>query len=243
MLLRRSALALSKVTARAPPPPAAAARAFTTSLIHHSEHKPAPPTSSKPKKLEALPGRPDAFVVPLEAVETADDLLPPGALPGTIPTDLEQSTGLERLEILGKMQGIDVFDMRPLDASRKGTLEDPIMVNSFSDEQIIGCTGFPADSHATMWCVATIQRPIERCKECGSVYMMNFVGPEEALRERHWRGPKTFADYVRPEYWGFPEGYKPPVIADPWGDYEKEMEAKGEVVEEVDGAPIGWERQ
>lgn len=39
-----------------------------------------------------------------------------------MPTDLDQSTGLERLEILGKMQGIDVFDMRPLDASRKGML-------------------------------------------------------------------------------------------------------------------------
>ena len=49
-----------------------------------------------------------------------DDLLPPGALPGTVPTDLEQATGLERLELLGKMQGIDVFDMKPLDASRKG---------------------------------------------------------------------------------------------------------------------------
>lgn len=48
------------------------------------------------------------------------DLLPPGAAPGTMPTDLEQSTGLERLEILGKMQGVDIFDMRPLDASRKG---------------------------------------------------------------------------------------------------------------------------
>ncbi len=49
-----------------------------------------------------------------------EDLLPPGAEPGTVPTDLEQSTGLERLEILGKMQGIDVFDMKPLDASRRG---------------------------------------------------------------------------------------------------------------------------
>ena len=49
-----------------------------------------------------------------------DDLLPPGAEPGTVPTDLDQSTGLERFEILGKMQGIDVFDMKPLDASRKG---------------------------------------------------------------------------------------------------------------------------
>lgn len=46
--------------------------------------------------------------------------MPPGAAPGTVPTDLEQATGLERLEILGKMQGVDIFDMRPLDASRKG---------------------------------------------------------------------------------------------------------------------------
>lgn len=50
-----------------------------------------------------------------------EDLLPPGAEPGTMPTDENQSTGLERLEILGKMQGIDIFDMRPLDSSRKGT--------------------------------------------------------------------------------------------------------------------------
>lgn len=37
-----------------------------------------------------------------------------------MPTDLEQATGLERLEILGKMQGVDIFDMSPLDSSRKG---------------------------------------------------------------------------------------------------------------------------
>lgn len=39
-----------------------------------------------------------------------------------MPTDANQSTGLERFEILGKMQGIDVFDMRPLDSSRVGGL-------------------------------------------------------------------------------------------------------------------------
>lgn len=54
-------------------------------------------------------------------IKTEEDLLPPGAKPGTVPTDLEQATGLERLEILGKMQGVDVFDMKPLDASRLGT--------------------------------------------------------------------------------------------------------------------------
>lgn len=54
-------------------------------------------------------------------IKTEDDLVGPGAKAGEIPTDLEQSTGLERLEILGKMEGVDVFDMRPLDSSRKGT--------------------------------------------------------------------------------------------------------------------------
>lgn len=53
-------------------------------------------------------------------IKTESDLLPPGAKPGTVPTDLEQATGLERLEILGKVQGVDIFDMRPLDASRVG---------------------------------------------------------------------------------------------------------------------------
>jgi len=57
-------------------------------------------------------------------IKSEQDLIGPGAAPGTVPSDLEQATGLERLEILGKMQGIDVFDMKPLDASRKGTDEN-----------------------------------------------------------------------------------------------------------------------
>ena len=61
-----------------------------------------------------------------------DDLLPPGAEPGTVPTDLDQSTGLERLEILGKMQGVDVFDMRPLDSSRRGKEAVSTSIKSFS---------------------------------------------------------------------------------------------------------------
>ena len=53
-------------------------------------------------------------------IKHIDDLVGPGAAPGTVPTDLDQSTGLERLEILGKTEGVDIFDMRPLDSSRKG---------------------------------------------------------------------------------------------------------------------------
>lgn len=64
-------------------------------------------------------------------ITSEDDLLPPGAEPGTVPTDLEQSTGLERLEILGKMQGVDVFDMRPLDASRLGTKDLSFIVGDW----------------------------------------------------------------------------------------------------------------
>lgn len=69
-----------------------------------------------------------------------DDLLPPGAAPGTIPTDLEQATGLERLEILGKMQGIDVFDMKPLE-SRKGTLNPVYFLNSIQEAFAISNPG------------------------------------------------------------------------------------------------------
>ena len=53
-------------------------------------------------------------------VQSDADLLPPGGEEGTVPTDYLQSTGLERLEILGKMQGIDIFDMRPLPSDRTG---------------------------------------------------------------------------------------------------------------------------
>lgn len=152
-------------------------------------------------------------------ITSEHDLLPPGAEPGTIPTDLEQSTGLERLEILGKMQGIDIFDMKPLDASRKGTLDDPIIVKSFGDEQYLGCTGCPADSHVVIWLTTSRDRPIERCPECGSVYKMEYVGPAESSHDTHgndhhghdvhessdgqhnYEGePKTMADFVRPEY-------------------------------------------
>ena len=53
----------------------------------------------------------------------------PGNAPiDAIPTDQQQATGLERFQLLGKMEGIDVFDMRALDSSRLGTMKDPIKV-------------------------------------------------------------------------------------------------------------------
>mgnify|MGYP001940890713 FL=1 len=53
-----------------------------------------------------------------------------GPKPGEIASDEQQSTGLERFELMGRLQGVDVFDMSPLDASRQGTVANPIKVQS-----------------------------------------------------------------------------------------------------------------
>jgi len=100
-----------------------------------------------------------------------------------------------------------------------GTIDNPITVNSFGDEQYIGCTGCPVDSHVVVWLIASRDRPVTRCIECGSVYKMEYVGPEddghghghgheEAHAGDHGHGhdhhvyeePKTMADYLKPEY-------------------------------------------
>ena len=47
-----------------------------------------------------------------------------------MPTDLNQSTGLDRLQTLGFLEGVEAFDLNLLDASRIGTLENPILVYS-----------------------------------------------------------------------------------------------------------------
>lgn len=57
-------------------------------------------------------------------------LLGEGGKSGEVPTDINQSTGLERLQALGFLEGVDVFDSNPLDSSRIGTLDNPVLVYS-----------------------------------------------------------------------------------------------------------------
>lgn len=97
---------------------------------------------------------------------------------------------------------------------RTGTLDDPITVKSFGDEQYLGCTGFPVDTHNVIWLTTSRDRPIERCPECGSVYKLEYVGPQDDGHGHDDHGhhadgdgvhnfagePKTMADFVRPEY-------------------------------------------
>ncbi|KIY71499.1 COX5B-domain-containing protein [Cylindrobasidium torrendii FP15055 ss-10] len=122
--------------------PAAAARAFTASALVKSDHGPKPPT-----------------------------LLGPGIKAGEVPSAYDQTTGLERLQLLGEIEGINVFDQEPLDSSRVGTKADPIVITSLSDNRIVGCTGSPADSHDVEWFVVNHNKQ-RRCHECGSVYVV-----------------------------------------------------------------------
>ncbi|KAG6817684.1 hypothetical protein H0H87_005443 [Tephrocybe sp. NHM501043] len=102
-----------------------------------------------------------------------------GGKPGQVPSDVEQATGLERLQLLGELEGVKVFDDAPLDASRIGTKADPILVPSYDVERIVGCTGSPADSHDVLWFNLTQERQA-RCTECGSVYALDVQsGPLE----------------------------------------------------------------
>ena len=198
MFLQRSAVFAARRAVRS----TVVKRSFTSSFVRRDVGATPATGPNADKKMKVF-----------EEIKTEADLLPPGAAIGAVPTDLDQATGLERLEILGKMNGVDIFDMAPLDASRRGTLEDPILVKSYGDEQFAGCTGSPADSHVTIWLGMSKDRPIERCPECGSVYKMDYIGPQEdphahghdahghdAHHHHGYEEPKTFADFIKPEY-------------------------------------------
>ncbi|KZT07575.1 cytochrome c oxidase polypeptide IV [Laetiporus sulphureus 93-53] len=112
------------------------------------------------------------------------ELFGPGAKPGEVATDEEQATGLERIQVLGDKEGIEVFDLKPLDSSRIGTLADPIKVISWAPERIVGCTGSPADSHNLVWMNLTTTKN-RRCSECGSVYKLDYQAQEPLTLHEH----------------------------------------------------------
>ncbi|KAL7750092.1 Cytochrome c oxidase subunit 4 [Sorochytrium milnesiophthora] len=105
----------------------------------------------------------------------AEPFVGPGAKAGTVPSDMEQSTGLERFEYLGALEGRDVFDMKPLEMTHMGTPKNPIVVKSVEDVRYVGCTGFPADSHDTLWLRVSDTKGVDRCSECGCCYQLKVV--------------------------------------------------------------------
>ncbi|KIJ11961.1 hypothetical protein PAXINDRAFT_137389 [Paxillus involutus ATCC 200175] len=111
-------------------------------------------------------------------------LFGPGAKAGEIPTDVQQATGLERLQVLGEVEGYEAFDLAPLDSSRVGTLEDPIKVYCLDTERIVGCTGSPAESHELHWFTLR-QHKTRRCPECGSAYALDYHGADQHSAHHH----------------------------------------------------------
>ncbi|KAI9146160.1 cytochrome c oxidase, partial [Paraphysoderma sedebokerense] len=96
----------------------------------------------------------------------------PGGPVGKIPSDLEQSTGLERHEYISMLEGKEAFDTKPLEMTHMGTPQNPIVVKSVDPERLVGCTGYPADSHDTLWLVVKQTKGVDRCPECGCCYQL-----------------------------------------------------------------------
>ena len=63
--------------------------------------------------------------------EAAPSLFGEGSKAGHVPTDIEQATGLERLQLIGQLHGVDVFNMGPLLITKPGTLADPTLVPAY----------------------------------------------------------------------------------------------------------------
>lgn len=89
----------------------------------------------------------------------------------------EQSAGLERLEYLANLAQRPVFLMDPIKIEKFGTMKEPVEVLSISGERIVGCSGFPVDSHELMWFQAKLNNP-GRCPECGQVFAIKLVNTD-----------------------------------------------------------------
>ncbi|KAI9221143.1 cytochrome c oxidase [Blastocladiella britannica] len=111
----------------------------------------------------------------------AEPFVGPGGKPGSIPTDLEQSTGLRRFEYLSELEGKSAFDMKPLAMTHLGTPTNPIVVESIEEARLVGCTGFPVDSHDTLWLRVEKEKEhgVNRCPECGSCFQLKRVHAPE----------------------------------------------------------------
>lgn len=85
------------------------------------------------------------------------------------------------------MEGVDIFDMKPLDASRKGTLKEPILVRSAGEEQYAGCTGYPVDSHGVIWLTVRLRLlPLMTLLRCARENDVCKPGKKKVLTRSHF---------------------------------------------------------
>lgn len=112
-----------------------------TLLLETGQETPSKNTSSE----SAMP-KTGSFLDKLECYQEGNkiyikNLFGPGANDGELATDLDQATGVERLELLAKIAGEDIFGVKPPVVNRPGTMKDPIIVEGTADSRIVGCTG------------------------------------------------------------------------------------------------------
>lgn len=102
-----------------------------------------------------------------------------GAKEGSVPTDENQATGLERLQLLGKMENLDVFLRKP-DFSRKGTMEQPVMVPSLvrnhAECSFCGCFNLFVSRLQVVLSVAR-DIPPKIIELCGTLFIMTAGKP------------------------------------------------------------------
>lgn len=117
------------------------------------------------------------------------EVVGPGGNAESIPSMFEQSAGLERLEYLANLAQRPLFLMDPLRVDHFGTLANPIDVPSIEGSRIVGCSGFPVDSHETMWfkCEDKPGKGPARCPECGQAFAIKYVneGLTAEMRSHH----------------------------------------------------------
>ncbi|XP_078421981.1 cytochrome c oxidase subunit 5B, mitochondrial-like [Cetorhinus maximus] len=86
-----------------------------------------------------------------------------------IPTDEEQSTGLERKTLQAIKKGMDPYSIfKPKEYA--GTKEDPHVVPATTDKRLVGCI-CEEDNTAIVWFWLHSGNP-QRCPSCGSHYKL-----------------------------------------------------------------------
>lgn len=163
---------IAKSLLRSVAPAARSARLFSTSRYILAEK---PKTEST--SFEGIEGY--GVSRTLADVTGPNKLFGPGTeSPDAMPTAFDISTGLERLELLAKMEGVELFDTQPLIQDRKGTMDDPFIVDSLDPVRYIGCTGFPQGSQEVNW-IRLEAGKLHRDWESGCVYKLNYIGPND----------------------------------------------------------------
>ena len=99
----------------------------------------------------------------------------PFAPPSAIYTPYEHLAGLQRVEYLAKLADRNIYLNQPLKVDHYGTLQDPIIVPSLFEDRVVGCSGFPKESHDFVWFIC---KGVTRCIECGQAFKIEKVGNE-----------------------------------------------------------------